>query len=366
MKKLLSAFIALTSAAALLCSCGQEPSYPQVFAHRGCWIKDFIPENSLDGVEMAALYGYPTTECDVRFTRDSVLVLMHDPSINRTMRNASDYSEIEEKTMVRDCAFEELRSGYVLASDDPDRRRPIPTLAEYLEKCGECGIKPILHCDVFEGYQEAARLYGSNWIAFTTEYDVCLKVRELAPDVLILYAIDKMEGDPAPEEVMEKLDRIGGRCGISSMGHVDLREEMCSALKEHGCETQSSIFRTPYEMKAVHDGATILLTDFAWFQTEGRKPYSSYVEKSLSMDNGKTLEKEWEKLEYAAMTIDITCKGDFELLVNGERSYSIGHDDKDTEHLGFRLYRQAPSIKLVSVEDGGELDCLRVRVYKIK
>ena len=90
--------ISLTVFVTVLCSCRTDSTvYPTTFAHRGCWISNYIPENSLDGVRIAARYGYPTVECDVKFTSDSILVLMHDASINRTMRNAADSSKIHQK-----------------------------------------------------------------------------------------------------------------------------------------------------------------------------------------------------------------------------------------------------------------------------
>lgn len=365
MRRLISGIIAFALAEMLLCSFTPDWKCPQVFAHRGCWIEDFIPENSLDGVEMAAMYGYPTTECDVRRTKDGVLVLMHDASINRTMRNASDYSQITDVVRVSDHTFSELRDKYVLASDDPDRRRPIPSFEEYLKKCGECGIVPILHCDIYEGYEAAHKWYGSNWIAFTTEYDVCRKVRRLDPDVLILYAIDKMEGDPSPAEVIAKLDGIGGRCGISSMGHYDLREEMCTELHKHGYCAQSSIFRTPHEVAAMDNGADILLTDFAWFQKEGRIPYSRFSKQALKLGENEKIGKRWPEMEYSAMTVDITFKGYFDIVVNGKRTYRINHDRMEVEHLGFRCYREAPSIELISLETGGRVEEIEVDIYKI-
>ena len=137
---------------------------PMAVAHRGCWLKDgeefYINENCPAGVRMAAQYGYPAIECDVRFTRDSVMVLMHDGTINRTMRLAADYSPIPEPVRVSELDFEELRSRYVLASTDPALRLPIPTLEEELLACKEYGIVPMLHSSVVESYRLAQQILG--------------------------------------------------------------------------------------------------------------------------------------------------------------------------------------------------------------
>lgn len=51
-------------------------------AHRGQWRS--APENSLRAFEAAFADGAELVETDVRTTRDGVLVLMHDPTVDRT------------------------------------------------------------------------------------------------------------------------------------------------------------------------------------------------------------------------------------------------------------------------------------------
>ena len=112
---MLKKVFALLALALSALSCGQVENVdlPMAVAHRGCWLKDgeefYINENCPAGVKMAAQYGYPAIECDVKYTLDSVMVIMHDGTINRTMRNASDYSVIEEPVRVTEHTFEDLR-----------------------------------------------------------------------------------------------------------------------------------------------------------------------------------------------------------------------------------------------------------------
>jgi glycerophosphoryl diester phosphodiesterase len=58
------------------------PRQTVVIAHRAC-PRD-APENSLQGIRMAASLGADYVEVDVRRTRDGVPVLMHDPLLRRT------------------------------------------------------------------------------------------------------------------------------------------------------------------------------------------------------------------------------------------------------------------------------------------
>ena len=119
-----------------LVSCGttepKQEKLPMVIAHRGCWLDDVVPENSIAAVGMAKRYGYAGIECDVRYTKDSVMVILHDGKLNRTTRLAKDYSKLEKEVHLRDLTFEEVRRDYVLASSDPALRTPIPTLEELL------------------------------------------------------------------------------------------------------------------------------------------------------------------------------------------------------------------------------------------
>ena len=122
----------------LLCNTGLS-----FIAHRGFHLNG-VPENSLDAYRYAARCGFKYVETDFCPTSDGELVLMHDESINRTMRNKADYSEIAAEVNVIDRTLEELRSSYVLSATDHRMRREIPTLEEFLVTCRSCDLFPIL------------------------------------------------------------------------------------------------------------------------------------------------------------------------------------------------------------------------------
>ena len=48
---------------------------PLPVAHRGCWFTNQIPENSIAAIRTAKRYGYKAIECDVKYTKDSILVI---------------------------------------------------------------------------------------------------------------------------------------------------------------------------------------------------------------------------------------------------------------------------------------------------
>ena len=59
-----------------------RPSTPLVIGHRGQPVE--APEQTIEGFTLAIERGAQMIEADVQLTRDGVLAMMHDPTINRT------------------------------------------------------------------------------------------------------------------------------------------------------------------------------------------------------------------------------------------------------------------------------------------
>ena len=358
-------------------------NYPVVFAHRGCWLGDvqtpekvseyYVPENSIDGIRMAARMGYPTIELDVRWTLDSVIVCMHDPSINRTMRNAADQSPIDGKVFVRDVTFDELRTKYALASVDPEMRRPIPTLEEILRECDKCGIKPIMHCDHFAGYELAVPILGERFIAFTTHFDLLKRTREISDNLILLDSGDELKKrglEATPANVLALLDEIGGDTGSSSMGMGITSPEMIGAHHAAGHPVQASVFPTPKEAYAVRNGVDILLSDFCWRPAEGMKPVRTVM---LRGSGGKDdAVATFDETELGALTILLTGKGSCTVTVeevsafgtSETRTYEFGEAGAEvTERLSFRFWKTAPTVRLAA-SDGASFR-LKAELYEL-
>ena len=243
---------------------GEPPldlSGKHLYAHRGKWSKSgsdyFIPENSLTGIQMAAMMGYEGIECDVKYTKDKVMVVMHDATINKSMRNA-DYTEISGDVKVADLTFEELRNNYVLESTEPAFRQPCPTLEEMLHECKRCGMRPMLHSSIYESYELAQEIMGDNWVCFTgSNLADVQKVRsELKSNCTILWSISS--GFDTIETTLEK---IGGDCGISSMESGYYTPEMINRLRDKGYHVQCSIFPSGEERLAIENGVDYILSD---------------------------------------------------------------------------------------------------------
>ncbi len=114
-----------TSSFAALKEMLQKPidSYVMVAAHRGDWRN--APENSLQAIEMAIDMGVDIVEIDIAVTADSIPILMHDKTLDRTTNC---------KGLVKDKTYMSLSKCKLKDGIDDLTGRNIPTLEEALKK----------------------------------------------------------------------------------------------------------------------------------------------------------------------------------------------------------------------------------------
>ena len=238
------------------------PENSHLYAHRGRWSKDesgsfVIPENSLHGIREAALMGYEGVECDVKcLTKDGKMVMNHDYTLDRTMRKASDYSKVTGEIRLDALTFAEIRNNYVLESSVPEFRIAPPTFEEFLNECKKWKIKPMLHSSYEQAFRLAAEIMGDNWVCFSSNYEKVKAVREYS-NCTILWSVDS----GTPEEIIEKLEAIGGDCGISSMEYSLYTPEFVSAIRAAGYHVQCSVFSDGEEKNAIENGVDYILSD---------------------------------------------------------------------------------------------------------
>ena len=108
-----------------------------VACHRGDWRN--WPENSLAAIESVIGMGADIVEIDLALTSDSVLVVCHDRTLNRTTTGKGLIAEIRYDSIQR--CF--LKSGHGVATS-----HRMPTLREALELC-----KDRIVVNIDKGYQ---------------------------------------------------------------------------------------------------------------------------------------------------------------------------------------------------------------------
>ena len=332
---------------ALVAMAQSEQPLPKMFAHRGCWSK-ICPENSIPAVGRAARHGYMGIECDVKLTKDGKMVIMHDKTINRTCRNADDYSKIQGKVRVEDLTFKELRNNYVLASPNHDYRTPIPTLEEILKECKKHNIVPMLHSKHVESYRLAQKIMGNNWVCFTSNVESLKACRKFSK-CLILYGIKQKTAESA----FELLPQLGGKVGVSSMEREALTRERIKRLKECGYEVQSSIYKTPREVYALRDGATIILSDFSLMPDPNNKPAKVVEIDPQTLAQGQTIRiNADEKVRDGGVAIDIEFEGVIEVAFDkNSQIYTLHNNGSYHDRFGTRFINNKGMVTLHGVEE---------------
>lgn len=96
---------------------------PIISGHRGGTEKGF-PENSIEAFENTLKYTPAFYEIDPRLTKDSMIVLMHDATLDRTTTG---------KGKVSDYTYDELKQLYLKDVNGNITSYRIPTLAEAIE-----------------------------------------------------------------------------------------------------------------------------------------------------------------------------------------------------------------------------------------
>lgn len=92
-----------------------------VVAHRGDW--RYAPENSVAAIEHSIAVGVDVVELDLQLTRDSVLIVMHDATLNRTTTG---------KGRVADWTLDSIRTLKLKNGCGIRTKHPVPTLEEVL------------------------------------------------------------------------------------------------------------------------------------------------------------------------------------------------------------------------------------------
>ena len=120
--------------------------YVVVISHRGDWRN--YPENSIPAIESVIRMGVDMMELDVKMTKDSVLVLMHDQTINR-MTNG--------KGLIKDMTYDSLMTFKLKRAHNvtTDSLR-IPTLREALLCCKDRILVNVDHA--YPYYKEIVEL----------------------------------------------------------------------------------------------------------------------------------------------------------------------------------------------------------------
>jgi len=169
------------------------------YAHRGA--SEYAPENTLASFYLGLMQGANGIETDVRKTKDGVLVLFHDNTLDRVT---------DASGAVSDYTWEELKKAKVYGNSTKGFYDRIVTLREFLEKFAHYDIKFAIElkgADVEAETLAMAKEFGimekTTFTSFT--FDYIAKIKALDPAARVGWLTSA-----TTDEAMEQLLQIGG------------------------------------------------------------------------------------------------------------------------------------------------------------
>ncbi len=97
-------------------------NYPLIWAHRGA--SGYAPENTLEAFKLAAEMGADGVELDVQLTKDDVMVICHDETIDRTSNGAG---------AIKDMTYDELLKYDFGYGNEAYEGAKIPTMEQVFD-----------------------------------------------------------------------------------------------------------------------------------------------------------------------------------------------------------------------------------------
>ena len=225
---------------ALLAEAAGLPGAPRILvaAHRGGAL--LWPENSLTAFRQALALGVDCLETDVHLTADGEVVVLHDPTLDRTTTGRGTV----HSARLADLSALRLRDRSGAVTEDG-----VPTLGQLLDLLAPSRAQLLLEIKVgadrqrYRGIEERvlaevnSRGLADRTMIMAFEAETIRRVRELQPSVRTAFLVGKVrldrEGTPARETVRWARD-----LGVTQLGieHRILDRGVMEAARAAGLE----------------------------------------------------------------------------------------------------------------------------------
>jgi len=240
--------------------CLRERGHAVAAAHRGGPVPGYA-ENSIEGFAYTTSMVPALLEIDIARTKDDVLVLMHDDTLDRTTTGTGE---------VRAHTLEEIRALRLRDETGAVLDARVPTLREALDWANG---KAILELDVKRGVsyedvvaevREADAMSRVIFITYST--DAAVRVHGLAPEMMLSVSIEDIAALDALEERGVALTRVLAWTGVETVN-----AELNRALAARGVE---AMFGTLGNPNRSWDGR---------FARDGRERYAEFAKRGLQL-----------------------------------------------------------------------------------
>ena len=209
------------------------------YAHRGA--SEYAPENTLSSFYMGLLQGANGIETDVQRTKDGILVLFHDDTVDRVSDGSGNLS---------DFTLAELKELKIYGNNTTGFYDRIVTFREFLEKFSQYDISFAIELkgasveeDTLSMIEEFGILDKTTFTSFNFEY--INKIKELNPNARVGWLTGKTDDEavkmlldiggeeiaPRAEDVTEELMNKwrSNNLGVRAWGvfNISLMKKMC-------------------------------------------------------------------------------------------------------------------------------------------
>lgn len=220
-----------------------------IYSHRGD--STHAPENTMSSFYLAYLSNTDGIECDIRKTKDDVLVICHDKTIERT---SNGFGKIKDKTYNELLKYDFGNKKYI--------GEKIVTLEEFLKYFSKKEIYLFIEIKEKDYEDDIVRLikkYNSKYITLISfKHDALKKIRELSSDINIGLLISYIDKD-----IIEKCKKINMNNIL--LTSVSINEEVLSHLHSNNFLVTAWAILTNKEAKRMEKlGVDAIITDSAY------------------------------------------------------------------------------------------------------
>ncbi|MDH3733574.1 MAG: glycerophosphodiester phosphodiesterase [Gemmatimonadota bacterium] len=253
----------------------QDPKVPITIAHRGA--SGHAPEHTMRSYEMALEMGADYIEQDLQLTADGTLVVIHDDTLDRTVRGPADrcsgpvMSRTADELAVCDAGswFNEEHSDL---ADPSYVGLGIPTLRDVFEAFGRTARyyietknpaeAPGMEEALIAELERAGLMPGdtSDWTVLVQSFspESLLKLHGLRPQMPLIQLLD-VESDPTEVD----LDRIAAHCVGIGPDRTLVTARLIDRAHERGLAVHPWTVNEPDEMeRLIATGVDGVFTDF--------------------------------------------------------------------------------------------------------
>lgn len=168
--------------------------HTRVIAHRGYWKKYGAAPNTITALEAAQKLGVYGSEFDVWITKDGVVVVNHDRTINGINIETSDYAKVKDITLSTDEQLPTLKD-YLKQGKKVKSTRLVLEIKPHKRKVNNDRVA----IASVKAVKSSGTIKNVEYISFSLY--VCKKLVELLPDAMVSY----LGGDASPQ----KLHQLG-------------------------------------------------------------------------------------------------------------------------------------------------------------